>query len=60
MIAKKSFLKSKNIKGIVLAIIIINKSNKIITNLLLVGLAVHNALNRDFDLIILITLNPKF
>ena len=31
---------------------IINKSNKTIISLLMVGLAVHNALNNEFDLII--------
>ena len=48
----KFLLELANIKGIEFALKIINKSNKTIISLLIVGLAVHNALNNEFDLII--------
>ena len=48
----KFLLKLANINGIEFVQKIINKSIKTIISLLIVGLAFHNALNNEFDLII--------
>ena len=54
------FAELENIGGKELAEIIIIKSIKIIISLLVVGLAVHNALKSDFDLLILLNLIHNF